>query len=1284
MKFFALVTAAFLGAFGIGYAKFFAYHYLGDFIYEESDKSWIIQVVSALLTIGAVLLYPVSAPLAASYPKRYLMSLCTLLIAVVMTIGAFTNWAGAVWFYLFIVGLLISLFGVSKVALIPIESFESGRKTITVNGIMSIAYVIGMLVGIYVGTDLYNRNMGYGFYFGIFVFVLCSALSLIPSYTAEHTKTYKRSVLLLVEDTLRLSFRFPLYLLTSPLLWGVASAVSLGVTAYVELREISDERGASIITLFAAVGIIIGNAVSPKMANRRYAWSTLTAFLISAFILLGPLAIELSFHKFHNPTVLYPALAFYMVCLGTLFGICSNLIDAEFLQYAAENKREGTGAALQSTALAFFTFVVGGFVGVSIYFELIDVFTQFLILSAISFIAFLLVALLALKNGCLYGVVGRSITYFTKLAIGLRYWIVLKNESIIHERKKGVLLLPNHPAEMDPVIICSKLWLSHRIRPVVTEAFYYMPGVHQILKIMRAFPMPDMEKGCGTMKKKRIDRVLGEIADALRAGDNVLMYPSGHLMRTGREYLGASSGVESILSRYPETEIVLARTRGLWGSSFSTAATEGRTPDLLQALKNAIVILITNLLLFSPRRSVTTEFATPKESLVGKDRLEMNRELEEFYNQEGEEPLTLVPIHFLTRQLTELEYRPVVQEADLSSISEEEILQVLEAFAVFLKMSIKELSPSSKLDEDLGMDSLSRSELIAWLDEEFEVSDVEISELKTVGDVILVACQGAGEQDKSDQDLEVITGWLDAGRPIPSMPEGKNIAQIFLKKADEMGDWPAFADPMIGILSWRKLKLTVLLFANIIKDWPTQRVGILLPASVLTNILVMACWVAKKTPVMLNWTVGRKNLEHAIRVTELGQILTSSRFLDRVDNVDFGECESLLVFVEDIKQQKMGLGEFVVAWWEARKKARRLIVEWGLARVRPEETAVILFTSGSESAPKGVPLTHANLMSNIRGALKILPFHDKSTLYGFLPPFHSFGLTITTVFPMLAGIRTAYHPNPTESRQIARGIARYGITLMCGTPTFVSGIFRAASAESLKSLEFIVTGAEKLPDALADKVMELPNAQILEGYGITECSPVITINYPNEKPSGVGKALPDVELKIVSTDTYECLPNGDRGLICVRGNSVFSGYIGTQSNPFVELDGQAWYNTGDLGYIAEDGGLVLAGRMKRFVKVAGEMISLPAIEDVLNKKWPHEGDGVSCAVQALEKEGERPVFWLFTVHKIQEDEVNEALKAAGFSNLCRIKKVVTLNEIPCLGTGKTNYPALKTMMEEGG
>ena len=1280
MKLILLLLSCFFSALGLGYAKFFVLGYLSADVYAAEDKIWLIQAINSLLTVGPVFIYVFTAPLVSSCKKRHVMTASTLLTGVILTLGHFSGWPGSAWLYVFLIGLIMSVFAAAKMSTVPIEAEHSGRSPFFVNGMLSAVFIVGMLAGLPLGTYCYDWDVDRGIALGIGLFVLASASASGLVYKHERKIPFGKAYANLVEDSISLFVRYILYLLSSPLIWGVAGAVSLAVTAYAEQRALGEATECSLMSLYAAIGIIVGNVLSPRFAAKRYStafWSGLTLLVLVAGI---PVFVEAGLQQVDDARALYFPLAAYMIVIGFFFGICSNLIDAEYLQRVGEEGKEGTGASLHSLCIAGFAFLVCAIVGLSILRGWMDAISQFVLLAALIAIGVLPLFLLALKAGALNHFLSFVLSRIIGLLLGLRYRVKVIGLDEIPQDKGGTLFLPNHPAETDPIILGSLLWKSYRPRPVVLETFYHMPFANRIMKIMRAFPMPDMATGTGVYKKRRIDETLTGVSDALEAGDSVLMYPSGKLMRSSLELLGAASGVQRTLESTGDVQIVLVRTRGLWGSSFSTAQTDGRTPDLKQAFLHGFWVLLKNFIFFAPRRQVEIEFSLPAQPLKAEmNPLEINQQLEEFYNKHGEEELSLVSYSFWRKDLPEIQVRETEEVGDLSNIQDAQKDEIIKSFGKAFKLG-EDLSPSDRLADDLGMDSLSIAELLIWLDEEFEVSDVEVTEVQSLADVILLA-SGVNKQVKAEE-AKLAEQWVDPNRPLPKLPEGKSIQESFLRQCDRIGKYSAVADEMAGVLSGSQLKLRALLLAKVFREYENERLGIMLPASVTANVTVMAVLLAGKVPVMLNWTVGRKSLEHARSVAKLDVIITSSKFLDKVDNVEFGEVEECFVFLEQIKDDQINWGNKIIALLQSRKPADALLQRLELDELGEDDPAVILFTSGSESAPKGVPLSQKNILSNIRGAVEILDFHAKTTLYGFLPPFHSFGFTITTVLPMISGIKAAYHPNPTEGRRIARGCHYYGITLMCGTPTFINGVFRGSRDGQLDTLEHFVTGAEKLPDSVVDLVNGLPNAVILEGYGITECAPVITINRADEPQAGVGKPLPGIEIKIVDLDSHEELKTGERGLILVNGPNVFGQYMGVDKDPFLEIENERWYDTGDLGYLNEEGFLFLAGRLKRFVKIAGEMISLPAIESALTERWPADESGAVLAVEAIESEDKRPELFLLSSVKINLEEANEVLKDAGFSNLSKLKKLIELEEMPLLGTGKTDYQTIKQIVKD--
>jgi long-chain-fatty-acid--[acyl-carrier-protein] ligase len=351
-----------------------------------------------------------------------------------------------------------------------------------------------------------------------------------------------------------------------------------------------------------------------------------------------------------------------------------------------------------------------------------------------------------------------------------------------------------------------------------------------------------------------------------------------------------------------------------------------------------------------------------------------------------------------------------------------------------------------------------------------------------------------------------------------------------------------------------------------------------------------------------------------------------------------------------------------------------------VARVSADEPAVVLFTSGSEKAPKAVPLTHRNILSNVRGVLDVIGVSRRDVILGFLPVFHSFGVIVTGVLPILSGMRVVYHPDPTDAGALLRKIVSYRPTILCGTPTFVAHIAGRARPEDLASLRIIVLGSEKCPPDLFARLASLaPAAAVLEGYGITECSPIVACNrIGNTRPGSLGLPIPGVEVRIVDPETYTSRPAGQMGLLLVHGPNVFGGYIGFDGPPpFREMDGRRWYITGDLARIDEAGFIHFCGREKRFIKAGGEMISLPALEEPFASKFPPTDSGPRVAVEGIEIDGGGRRIVLFTTEPISLKEANETLAAAGQRGVMRIDEVRRVSDIPTLGTGKTDYKVLR-------
>jgi len=879
------------------------------------------------------------------------------------------------------------------------------------------------------------------------------------------------------------------------------------------------------------------------------------------------------------------------------------------------------------------------------------------------------------QNHSHYGMLSKLV----KALISLRYRVTITGLESVRNRA-GVLVIPNHPAEVDPLILSTYLWDLLRPQPVVLETMYNLPALNRLMRWIKAIPMPDMEFDSGPYKRLRIDRAIKDIGDRLRRGENILIYPSGRLSVTGQERLGAASGVHAILKSNPNVPVVMIRVRGLYGSIFSKALTGGETPDVVDTLARAAGILARNLFFFAPRREVSIHVvANPADLPRFSDPLTLNRYLETFYNHPSPETPKLIPYYFWSAHTPTLPERPQHNHS-LAEVPEATRAKVYNHIAHIAQTSGSSLSPQTQLGDDLGLDSLTIAELLLWLDREFEAHDIELSEIVSVGSVLQAAVGQLGSKEPKKQ-YTVPTEWLTGSRsrPHPTLRNIPTIGEAFLHAANVMGDMPAMGDERSGMIHWDDLKVRVIALARYISKLPEKHIGLLFPASVGGSLSAMAAILAGKVPVFINWTAGRRAIQHACETTGIKTVLSSKAFLDIVQT-DLSFLEEAFLFIEDLRE-RLTARDKLAAKRLSRESIPQIVAAFGIHNLSASSPAVILFTSGSEALPKGVVLTHENILTNIRGILDAFPLHNEDVLLGFLPTFHSFGLTVCTLLPLTTGLKVAYYPNPNESRKIAKSISGWGATIIAGTPTFLRSILNAGTPEQFTSVRTLISGAERAPQDLFDKVAGLPHqVSVLEGYGITECSPVVSMNRPEGPRIGVGKPLAGTEIKIVNPATFESMPDGTDGLILISSPCVFPGYLDPDLNPFVEVGGRRYYNSGDIGRIQE-GSLIITGRLKRFIKVAGEMVSLTAVEETLQKRLPSYDDNPSVAILPKGTEGDsRPLLILFTSNQATTEEANRILREAGFPHLVTIAHVIKLKDLPLLGSGKTDYQELTRMM----
>jgi long-chain-fatty-acid--[acyl-carrier-protein] ligase len=865
-----------------------------------------------------------------------------------------------------------------------------------------------------------------------------------------------------------------------------------------------------------------------------------------------------------------------------------------------------------------------------------------------------------------------------KFCLWLRYSIRVQGWDEIPKLKKPILILPNHPGLIDPPILITTLWPSLRPRPVVYDQNFrgaFMRFLGYLLNILR---VPYMEQA-SAKAREGAQAVVQAIIGALKAGDTIIIWPSGRIERNGVEVLGGVRALAEILQGVPEADVLLVRTRGVWGSSFSFAPT-GQHPTLGGGMLAGLWTLLGNLIFFAPRRpvSITLQRLDRGQIPTPLTRETVNPFFEEWYNQgtpDGQEQPTFVPYHFLFGPRTH-EFPKYAHDdgVDLNRITPETKAAV--AQLLHEKLSDRELGPewsepTTTLDS-LGLDSLDRMEVSLEIERRFgfhgEQVPVNVAQLWALAQ---------GMVEKTAPKPPDPKWFVPPGDIGELRIEGDTVPAAFVNCALRHARDVVVADDLAGVLTFERMLIGTLLLARRFAKLEGENVGLMLPASAASSMIFLALHLAGKLPVMLNWTTGAANLAHAIHLMKVRRVVTSQRFLDRIGIKVQG---TEFVFVEEIRK--------TISRWEQLRALLR--VRWFPGSVRrlaahaaPDRPAAVLFTSGSEKAPKAVPLTHANIITDQRASIQVLQLTRRHAVLAFLPPFHSFGLTVTGLLPLVTGLRVVCHPDPTDASALARKAAAYQTTILVGTPTFVSYILDRAEPGQLAALRLIVVGAEKCPEALFARCNQAaPEAQVLEGYGITECAPVVAVNRPGAARAGsVGQPLDCVTPRVVDLESQQPLPAGKMGMLWVSGPTIFPGYVGDEvPSPFQEADGKKWYVTGDLAELDADGFIFLRGRLKRFLKAGGEMISLPALEEPFIKLYPPTQDGPRVAVEGVERDGGRRIV-LFSTEPLSLRDANALLTKEGFSGIMRLDEVRKIDAIPVLGTGKTDYKVLRGLLQ---
>lgn len=516
-------------------------------------------------------------------------------------------------------------------------------------------------------------------------------------------------------------------------------------------------------------------------------------------------------------------------------------------------------------------------------------------------------------------------------------------------------------------------------------------------------------------------------------------------------------------------------------------------------------------------------------------------------------------------------------------------------------------------------------------------------------------------------------------------PPSAQLHTAFIHSARRHWGQLAAADSTGQTLSYGRLLTGALVLGDVIRRRTAgqEHVGLLLPSSVGGAVANLATLMAGRVPVNLNFTTGADVMQASKLAAGITTVITSTRFLDKSGLAATPD----MVYLEDIRAEVTGpqrlMGLLRARLWPQRLLRRRV----GDPRWSSSSPAAIIFSSGSTGVPKGVVLTHANLLSNVDSLSQIFHMHQDDCFIGVLPFFHSFGLTGTLWFPLLQGCAVAYHPNPMDAKTVGELAQTYKGSMLISTPTFAQSYMRRCTREQFAHIRYAIVGAEKLREPLARAFKETFGIDLLEGYGCTEMAPVVAANVPDQqhggrtqvgtKPGSVGHPIPGVAVKVVDPDTGEGPLIDREGLLLVKGPNMMAGYLNDPVRT-AEAIRDGWYITGDIARVDDDGFIFITDRLARFSKIGGEMVPHIKIEDTINDLLGELASAVTAV--PCNVKGEKLVVF-YTRQDVPPAELWDRLISSGLPRLWIPKRddLVPIEAIPTLGTGKIDLQRLKQL-----
>lgn len=480
----------------------------------------------------------------------------------------------------------------------------------------------------------------------------------------------------------------------------------------------------------------------------------------------------------------------------------------------------------------------------------------------------------------------------------------------------------------------------------------------------------------------------------------------------------------------------------------------------------------------------------------------------------------------------------------------------------------------------------------------------------------------------------------------------------------------AVEDPVAGTLSYRKLLMGARILGEKLMPLAPEggALGVMLPNANGAAVTLMALMSAGRVPAMINFTAGVGNVLAACKAAKIDTILTSRAFIERgkLDNLIAGLQQQIkIVYLDDIRPT-ITLADKLRGLRNAKKP---------LVARKPDDWAAILFTSGSEGTPKGVVLSHRNMLANAAQAAARIDFGRQDKVFNVLPVFHSFGLTVGLVLPLVSGVRIYLYPSPLHYRIVPELVYGVNATILFGTDTFLNGYARAAHAYDFRSLRYILAGAEPVKESTRRIYLEKFGLRILEGYGVTETAPALALNTPMFNRFGtVGRMLPGMEARLEKVEGVD-----EGGRLFVKGPNVMRGYLRAENPGVLEPPPDGWHDTGDIVTIDKQGFIAIKGRAKRFAKIAGEMISFAAVEAIAGELWPDALSAVASVPDA--RKGERLVM-LTSKKDPTRSEFQAFARSRGASELMTPAEIIYMEKIPLLGTGKVDNMAVTKLVRE--